>query len=335
MKIIIAAAHSHTWFLTQTFITNLKAYTDFDSVSSVVLVDNSWRWSPSILGISSTRLGDGIRLVQNRYPSKLHSSALDMVVEDLDADYLVTLETDCVLLQPDWLPKLVASIADSDYAAGAWHHELFINPSIAIYRMSALKRMMKWCRANKSNRCYWGDRFTNESELYYEELVECIGPFQDRRGWTRGTILKEQPTGQMKGPGHYEPGQMLYHWAMEAGYTRTIIPTSTQRDERRQIPVSTFYGSTTDSGWAVHLWAGTRALDVLKHPVTDPAISDNAEYWINREAKMWIDTVPEDIRARTRAMVKELGWYNRELDEREQNAVEFLTKIYRASGIPI
>lgn len=335
MKIVITAAHSHTWFLTQVFLSSLKKYTNLDSVASVVLVDNSWKWSPTIRAVTHTPVGDGIKVVQNRYPSKYHASALDMVVDDFgsECDYLVTLETDCLLLAPSWLDRLMSSIGEKDYAAGAWHHEQYVNPSIAIYSMIALKQMMKWCRANKSNRCYWGECFTNESELYYEEQVECLGPFSDRRGWTRGTVLKEKPTGQLKGPGHYEPGQMLYHWAIEAGYGKTVIPTSTQRDNVRKIPVSTYYGDPPP--WGVHLWAGTRALDILKHPVTDPAISNNSEHWLTREAQLWLETVPKEIQDKTCDMIVKLGWYTREMDDRERAAVDFITRIYRASGIPI
>lgn len=332
MKIVIAVAHSHTWFLTQTFMSYIQKHTDLSKVYCV-LVDNSWRWSPSISGIKETTLSNCIQIVKNHYPSKYHASALDLVVDDFESDYLVTLETDCVLTSDDWLNQLVSSIKDTDYAAGAWHHEKFINPSIAIYRMSALKQMMKWCRANKSNRCYWGPGFTNESELYYEEQVEVLGPFSDRRGWTRGTVLKEQPTGQLKGPGHYEPGQMLYHWAMEAGYTKSIIPSYTERDMVRQIPAATYYGDPDI--WGIHLWAGTRTLDILKHPVTDPCIQNNSEFWLTREAKAWLENVPHDIRDQTCDMIRKHGWYCRDTDDREKAAVNYITGVYRAAGIQI
>jgi len=107
-----------------------------------------------------------------------------------------------------------------------------------------------------------------------------------------------------------------------------VCPTATHENEPG-LPVQTLYGPTElkerqrramevyelrDSGaWAAHCWGGTRALDVLKHPVTDEFMKKNTPFWLQREARFWRDTVPEQIRKDTLRLIEKHGWHTRTL----------------------
>jgi hypothetical protein len=306
----------------------------------LIVVDNSHEWSPAIRGITDTDLGSGVRVEKNAKPHKHHAAGLEHVLNVCgDCDYFVTLETDVLVLRSGWLENMIGSLKDSDYAAGAWHHEQFINPSCTIYRTSVLREMYAWSRANKSPYGRWGDGFHNEAPLDPDPVFQDVGPFDDRRGWPPHTKLKTTPSGLMKGVGHYEPGQQLYHWAIEAGYTATTIPSVTVNDKDRSIPIGTYYmgGQDTalDLAFSVHLWAGTRALDVLKHEVNDRAIIDNTQFWLQREACYWIKYVPESVRKKTIDLIRKYGWYTRTPNNRELGSVDQIQGFYRQGGVHI
>lgn len=339
MKILIAAAHSHTWFWTQSFITTLNRFRPkMDGVEiQVVLVDNSWPWSPTIKGIEDTALAEGITILKNPKPNKFHPSALDAAMNTFECDLFMALETDVQILRHGWLDEFVRRLGPNDYAVGAWHHEQFVNPSCTLYRASVIREMKKWCDAKPNLLAYWGDGFATATDIEIHP-EQHPGPFEERRGWAPNSAMKVSPSGQRKGPGWYEPGQALHHWATEAGHTVSVMDTHTTRDDQRQIPTGTYYENgrpPNDAHMAVHLWAGTRALDLLKHSVTDPAVYNNMFWWMDREAKLWLRTVDKDVQAKTVKMVRELGWYTRAMDDREREAVTRINHGYREAGIPI
>lgn len=362
--IVVAIPHSHSWFWVQSCLASLQRNpprADGYNVK-IVVVDNS-PWSPSIQGVTQTSIGDGAWVVQNTKSNKFHASALDCVVDlhtqGFPHDFLVALETDVLALRPDWLQWFVDQMKDTDFAVGAWHHEQFINPSCTLYRSSVLREMAEWCKRREvQNELRWGPNFSKSQPItdrspekdyvdWYDDNIGWIaGPFSEKRGWPEGTVLRKQPSGQSKGPGWYEPGQQLYHWAVERGYTAAICPTQTMA---RNIPLQTLYGKYDFPGVdnrqmeaaelfscgakTAHMWGGTRALDIIKHPVHDPAVVDNTPFWLAREARFWLDVVPPGVRARTIELIREHGWYNRDMTDRDRQAVEYVKQYYEAGGV--
>lgn len=353
-KILIAIPHSHSWLWTQTCLATLKKYppkaAGFEG--QIVVVNNS-PWSPSIKGISETVLGEGVTIHQNTKPNKFHASALDDVVDHFEFDYLMALETDVVALHADWLQWFVGMIEDGDrFAVGHWHHESFVNPSCTIYRGAVLREMNAWCKANTSDEMRWGDRFQNVMKLTPGDREWVCGPFADKRGWPEGTELKQRPSGQSKGFGWYEPGQMLHHWAVERGYPYMVCNTA--HTEFNGAPAHTLYGkdqaSATagplelhelwETAYTAHLWGGTRALDILKHPVSDQFVRNHTEYWLAREARFWLHAVPVEVQAQTINLIAEHGWHTTSIggdpvNDRDREAAAFVTDIYRRAGIPL
>ncbi len=354
-KICIAIPASHAWLWPQTCISSLLRYPPKAEGFEVqiVVVDNSWNWSPSIRGITETRLGDGVTIHNNTKLNKFHASALDDVIEHFEFDYLMALETDVVALHKDWLQWFVTMIEDGGrFAVGHWHHESFVNPSCTIYRGDVLREMNAWCKANTSEEQRWGDNFEKSMKLNPGDLGWVNGPFADKRGWPEGHRNALEPSGKSKGFGWYEPGQMLFHWATDRGYPYMVCNTS--HTEVSGAPAQTIYGQNqpdlaTDQlelhqlwerGYTAHLWGGTRALDIIKHSVSDQFVLKQTPIWLRREARFWLEAVDADVREKTIELIKTHGWHTQSLGgpggvERDAEAARYVNSIYREAGIPI
>lgn len=374
-KVLIIVPHSHTWFWTQTCIAALLR---FPVDAKIIVVDNS-PWSPAIKGITQTSMrainwrewegfGHTHDVVPNTKHNRFHASALDCAVERFgaDYDYLMAWETDVLALAPDWLDWFLTQMKPTDYAVGHWHHEKFVNPSCTLYRMKPILEMLEWCKNNKEpDILRWGEewRLTQDiqkrqperdyKEWFNDNVSWIVGPFAEKRGWPEGTVLKEQPSGQLKGPGWMEPSQALHHWAVQAGYTYTVCPTWTHEREPG-LPLQTVYGVTTGEARGMeaadlfalpgaktaHLWGGTRALDILKHPVECNFVRSNTPFWLAREARFWRDIVPADVQAQTLELIRQHGWHTTSIDgrpvqERDREAAKLVSQCYLGGGVEL
>jgi hypothetical protein len=359
-KIVVAIPHAINWFWLQTCIACLKRFPPkargFES--TLVVVDNSWSWSPSIRGITEASLGDGVEVFNNPKLNPFHATALDAVIEKYDFDYLMALESDVCVLRPDWLQWFVDCLTRHEgwFCAGHMHHEHFINPSCTLYKGDVLRRMNEWCKANKSLLMRWGEGFRETATEKFlpfpgyrteEEMYSWMAaPFAERRGWPEGTVLREPPSGQLKGPGWYEPGQALYHWARENGDLGYLaVPTQTAW-RRPSWPYQTVYGDhhelpdrelelreLFDSGfYTCHFWLGAGALTVLKHPVAGLIHEEFMHYGLPREGRFWKQVVPPDIQEQTIALIKKHGWGTKQPLEVHRG----VESIYREkAGIPL
>lgn len=370
-KIVVAIPHSHTWFWTQTCLASLQRCPPrAEGYDVEIVVVNNSPWSPAIRGIMQTHVGIAdyttagiwnLRVIDNNKSNKFHASALDCVVEKFNFDYLMALETDVMALRPTWLQWFVDQMGFTDYAVGMWHHEQFVNPSCTLYRGSVLRDMLKWCQDNKSDLLNWGPLFANTQPIaarqperdyrgWYDDNVSWIaGPFAEKRGWPIGTNLVEKPSGQEKGPGWYEPGQQLHHWAVERGHTYTVCSTMTTHVDG--VPVQTLYGTDMPdpqrqldavemfgNAEAVHLWGGTRALDIIKHDVTCQFVKANTPKWLAREARFWRQVVPQDIQEQTLELIRKYGWHLTgqgadHVSQRDRDAAEYVRACYRDGGV--
>ncbi len=370
-KLVCVIPHSHTFFWSQTCVASLMRNPPRAGGCEVaiIFVDNS-PWSPAARGITDTSLLDAkppdisFEVLPNHKNNKFHASALDCVVEKYEFDYLMALETDVLACRPDWLGWFVDQLRETDYAVGAWHHEQFVNPSCTLYRGSVLRAMDAWCKNHPDpDVLRWGSLFDktmpldnnlnlseNPAKVLDDIKSWVAGPFAEKRGWPAGTVLRETPSGQMKSGGWYEPGQQLHHWAVEAGYTYTVCPSlTTQRHDG--LPLQTLYGTDMpDPGRqleavelfgncrAAHLWGGTRALDILKHPVTCQFVRGNTPYWLAREARYWKHVVPPDVQAQTLDLIRQYGWHLRgqgadHVEQRDRDAAEYVRGCYAEGNV--
>ena len=364
-KVVCVVPFSHTFFWGATCIASLlRNPPKVEDAEVEVIVVNSSPWSPAIRSITDTALGKSVTVMPNFKGNKFHASALDCVVETREFDYFMALETDVLALRPTWLQWFMDQLKPSDFAVGHWHHEQFINPSCTLYRGNVLRDMFAWCKTQApQDELRWGENFSltapldnnlplseNPSEVL-QGLKEWIcGAFAEKRGWPAGTVLKETPSGQLKGASWYEPGQQLHHWAVEAGYTYTVCPTMTTK-RADGLPLQTLYGSTMPdpqrqleavelfgNAETAHMWGGTRALDILKHPVTCNFVKSNTPGWLAREARFWRETVPPDVQAQTLELIRKYGWHitgqgSDHVSERDKEAAAFVRECYAQGGV--
>ncbi len=342
-KVTIAIPLAHTWLYQDICLSQIIKFDPGISNIKVVIVCNSYDWSPSYLNMVDLAAQDDlpfpIEVVMNDRNSKWHGTALDHVVEHYDSEYLFTMEPDVLVLSDDWLSWFIQQMEkdDNNFSVGHWHNEGFINPSATLYWMDALKQAMKEFKANRDPLMYWGQNFERSENIlaHYDRFLDDVGPFSEKRGWPPGTKLKgPTPSGQMRGPGWYEPAQQLHHWAVEQGYTYVSVPCRHDIHPERTIPVGTFYGEDPEF-YMVHLWGGTRALDLLKHPVSDPTVSNNMDFWLQREAQIWTQIVPKDRQEVTLGLMKEKGWFNRPMTDREEQAVRTIMGHYEKGGLKL
>lgn len=339
-KVIIAIPVAHTILYQDICLSQLLKFDPGINDIKVVIVSNAFDWSPTIENMVDLALDDHhpfqIEVAQNDRAAKWHGTALDYVVEYYDSEYLFTMEPDVLILADDWLKWFLEKAKNGNiFSVGHWHGEGFINPSATLYRMDALKDAFSEFRANQDPNMYWGPNFERFQSIlpHYDRFLEDVGPFSEKRGFSPGTKLKgPEPSGMLRGAGWYEPAQQLHHWAVEKGYDYEAVPCRHDIDPERSIPIGTYYGNEPDF-YLVHLWGGTRALDLLKHPVEDPTVKNNMEFWLKREAELWMKLVPEDRKEVTRRLFKEKGWFNREISDREAHAVREILKYYQAGGI--
>jgi hypothetical protein len=356
-KIVVVVPGSHAWLWPQTCLATLAKYPPKAEGFEVdiIYVDNSWDWSPSKMGVRlmQERMPDLVYMENSKH-NKFHASALDEVVDYLDFDYMMALETDVVALHPDWLQWFVNQIEESSerFAVGHWHHEQFVNPSCTIYRGDVLRKMNDWCKANKSEEQRWGSSFEKHMKLNPGDIDWVNGPFADKRGWPEGTVLNSKPSGQEKGFGWYEPGQMLHHWAVNEGYNYMVCNTA--HTEVDGCPVHTIYGQSQQNapqvsleleqlwhtGYAAHLWGGTRALDIIKHDVTDQFVKSHISQWCQREARFWKQAVPEEIQEQTIELIRQYGWHTKglgtpETTDRDRAAGKQAEAEYAKAGVII
>ena len=342
-KVIIAIPIAHTWLFNDICLSQLIKFDPGMSDIRVVIVSNSYEWCPSIENMINLSARDDlpfpIEVVKNDRASKWHGTALDYVVEYYDCDYLFTMEPDVLVLSDDWLLWFMHQIGEEkekpNFSVGHWHGEGFINPSATLYRMQILKDSLSVFRANQDPNMYWGPEFSRSENIlaHYDRFLEDVGPFSEKRGWPPGTKLKgSSPSGQMRGPGWYEPAQQLHHFAEENNWDHVSVPCRHDIHPDRAIPVGTFYGEDPDF-YLVHLWGGTRALDLLKHLVSDPTVLNNMEFWLKREAEIWKQIVPKEQQEVTLRLIKEKGWFNRLMTEREEAAVRTVMGHYEKGGL--
>lgn len=347
MKVVIGIplSHGHLWLAS--CLSRLNKFDPGVDNVKIVVVDNSWEWATAGLQMGvlpkPAWAGDLI-YAHNDRASCWHGTALDYVVEHHgdDADWLFAMETDVLTLQDGWLKYYMdvkgavpTGSVDTTFAVGHWHGEQFINPSATLYNMAALRDAFKEFRANKDPNMYWGENFEKSENIipHYTRFLEDVGPFSEKRGWPPGSIILPAPTGQLRGPGWYEPGQQVYHWSRLKGMVSYVLPCNHVVDEQRMIPTGTFYGP--EPYYLVHAWGGTRALDILKHPVSDPTVINHMGYWLMREAKVFQEVVPEEVQADVISIIKKHGWFNRAMTEREIGAVKTIEDHYRKGGIEI
>jgi hypothetical protein len=316
-------------------------------------------------------MGDGVTIIDNARvpgfrgdipaPEEGHGTGLNEILHQFDCDFLMTWETDVIALRHNWLQWFIDQMTDNTFAVGyrrSDYQDHYLDPSCTLYRTADLRKALMWCRTNPSTVMRAGKNFENEVSMSERFRSATSGPFSDKRGWPKGTVLKSEHFLDL--PGWWEPGQLLSHWAEENDLPIVACQTATTYDPNAVaasppgLPTGTFYGMDGPAParnqeigemWGtaatVHLWAGSRILRVIKHSIDwDQLLVGNASFWLQREARFWRDTVDRDIQEQTLALIRKWGWHLKGFEtaaitQRDRDAVVFVHANYAKAGVVI
>lgn len=304
-KIAIAMAHGHTPKWLQVVLHSLRRF--HNEAQFDVYVACTWPDHPSVKAAKETVLGDGVTFIDCKRRKHSHATALEEILEliwDRDYDLMFACETDCAAQRDGWLDWFYSflkndpknGVAGFFWHEGNNHHN--INPSGTLYRMDMLKQYHLEARANKSP-IFWhpkGNKHDSDGGMD-PTIKDVVGCFAETRG------IEHPNQEQLHCIEHgvpqaswWEPGQWLYVRSRpEWGESRVPNDHIYAPVTFGTAPEGTFYGSKQEPQF-IHYWGGTRAYDFLKHPVTCGFVKGGARWWIERENRIWRETVPEDIR---------------------------------------
>ena len=305
-KVTIVIPHGHTWKWTQVVVSSFKKTKN--NVDYDIMIVNNSSWHNSIRGITETKLGEGVKVVDNWKPNRFHASALDCAIELIDTEYIFTAETDIMACKDGWLDWYLSFLEGEQknvavgyyWDEGGYVHN-YINPSATLYRTKPVQEFNKLCMDNHDYTMYFGEGFNQTMDIREmdQSYLSWTGAFAEKRGF-------KQKTGSDNGrlnAGWYEPGQQLYYWLEEQGYNLIKAPV----DHRYfpfpdHVPEGTYYGGYADP-YYIHFWGGTRAWDRVKHDVNDGFVLKYENFWWEREDRIWKQVVDDDIRGKTENLI--------------------------------
>lgn len=312
-RIAVALSHGHASKWLQTCIHSLKSVSagvDFD-----IFVATTWdRHNPTIApaystikAITENDLGDGVTILECQRRKYSHATGLDEILDyigDKDYEYMFTIEPDCKIMQAGWLEwyyNFIKNDSKIGLAGFYWNeggNHQNINPSATLYRVDMLKQYHQEVRANKEGVFYhWEGNKLDTGQGMDPSIKNVVGIFSETRGIKNPTSLQLEYI--RKGVPHaawFEPGQYLYcRLQGEWGEVRVPCDHNYHQVNGHSVPEGTYYGGKNDCK-VIHFWGGTRARDFMKHPVSDNFVKQSTPYWLDREDRIWKETVPERYR---------------------------------------
>ncbi len=314
---VIPHAYGTRW--SQICVASLKAYKN-TSEFDILMIDNS-PGHPSIKGISETRLGDGVRIVQPKSNDTGHQLALDQAIDIVERPWFIAFESDVRVMRAGWLDWMFSFVKDDYTAIVGWYwkdpancHDLrhYISPAGSLYRTSILKMLKEECLRNPDLVCCYGrdmSKRINFREQYPHTSGKLIpeknwGPFCECRGF--GNVY---PYAKDRDYWVMEPGNWIYNRCVMQWECVHLPGDMAVNDE---IPSAanlglphkyTYVGPSEAEAYFRHYWAGSVSKDFLKHPIPKYQ-AVRIPYWMQREYRIWNEVVPEDVRKQT----VENGW---------------------------
>ena len=335
-RIAIGIAHGHVPKWLQIAIYSLKKFNP--GVNCDIWIAETWPDHPSIKAITENDLGDNINIIQCTIRKHSHATALDQILDDIadsdSYDYMFSMETDCMACKDgwlDWFYQFLANDLSRGMAGFFWHegdHHYNINPSGTLYLKSMLLKYHKEVRENNEN-MFWhprGNKHGNDAGMD-PTIKDVAGVFSETRGIKDPTPA--QLDGILKGipfASWFEPGAWL--WCRSLGeYGGVSVPCDHiyQKFGRHTAPEGTYYGGKANPQF-LHLWAGTRSYDAVKHLINDTFVLECAPLWMEREHRIWKSFVPEKYRKAIPSIYEEME-FEKKMKENMSNWQEIADKL--------
>lgn len=286
-KVSILIPHFRAWEWLPACIWHFRTYGL--PIESEIIVTNNSPDHPSILALTETELGEGVKVIPGRPEFPSHGTGYDLASQHAKGDWFFTSETDSFPTQHGWF---------NDYVAASAHAQLigppipqssgrYIHPAGALVSRKVIEAAKRWQQAHGewvfvpggavaleiSDRPYHAvvlrDILNNSPlpiGLAQETAIwETAGPWQEMRSFDEDTfdnysqrtaIMNWESTGrQAYRKIGYEAGQWLSYFAAKF-FTIFEAPTEIEWMpgwEGRQASGSTVFGGFR------HIWCGTVA----------------------------------------------------------------------------
>lgn len=317
-KAIVVVPHSRTVKWLQIVVASLKQFKN-EAKYDIMVVDNSPPHDlSSIRAIRETSLGEGVILEDNKYfQTRAHAGALDYaltIIDEKEYPYFFSAETDCKALRDGWLDWFYSFVQDEYTAMVGWYwpggDREYIHTGGCLYNTKILKRIKKQISENDNymicygtdlkKRMYLGDEndikaltaafvpFTEAGKHYKGTLDSPYhGPFTEQRGFQEIWSKKDYKYYQ-------EPGAWPYY-RCQVEYQCVRVPGTLVYHENPHVAEGTWYGDSVKDAWWAHYWAGTVSHNWEVMPIRERWQRLALPYWIEREDRLWRETVPEAI----------------------------------------
>jgi len=315
-RVAIALSHGHAAKWLQVIINSLK--TMDNDIEADIYVAATWPGHPSIEAITETALGEDVTVMDCIRRRQSHATGLDEILEliwDDDYQYMFCTETDCLATKPGWLDWFVQQIESKENCGMAgffWNegtNHYNINPSATLYDVNMLKKYHKECTDNNEG-IFWHPRGNRaDTDPGMDSNIKVVaGVFSETRGIKDPNPRQKQEIEKgVPQAAWFEPGAWLYYRSL-GEYEHVAVPVDHiyQKWAGGRAPEGTYYGGKANP-YFVHFWGGTRAWDHLKHPVSDRFVKGCSPQWLDREHRVWEQTVPEEHKKIIGKIYSELG----------------------------
>ncbi|KKL84121.1 hypothetical protein LCGC14_1967930 [marine sediment metagenome] len=285
----------------QICLASLKA-TKNERDYEIWIADNSAPHS-SIKAIDN-RLGEGVRLIDVPDIMKTPALVLDWAIDKVNTSYLFSVETDIRFMKDGWLDWYASFVRDEYVAMVGWYWEIeshddtrhYIAPAATLYNIEVLKILKAECVANKQLVQSYGLNYEKRIPITATGTVEEMiltgqwGPFTERRGF-----LNSSPFDRPEVFWH-DTGSWLFYRA-ECQWECARIPGQWVKQQGYSMPdvKLAYYGDSEVDAYIIHYWAGGVSHS-FKIGIMQGWSGQCVEWWLRREHRLWLETVPEDIR---------------------------------------
>jgi hypothetical protein len=317
-KVSIIIPHFKTWKWTAICIHQFKKF-GIPVDSEIIICDNSPD-HPSIKAITSTSLGEGVKVVEGERDFPSHGRGYEVAMRHTTGDHIFCSETDSFPIRSGWFDEYIKASSEYDFIGPEIPQSSgrYLHPAGALIKMSVIEAAREWQSRHKewlfipdagiklevSDKCYhvvtnrkFLGPLVNEPQIKRDiELWSRADVFQEMRSFDEDSFSTySQRTGitnwePVKGKQSYlkigyESGQWLAYYAQSHGFKCLAAPTELKwmaGHHGGQAAYSDVFGGFR------HVWCGTSSFcDGIAPDVKAFKIAQMEAHW---------SSLPESLR---------------------------------------
>lgn len=213
-QVTILIPNYKTLQLTQLCLRLIRKYTDL-TLAKIIVIDNDSK-DASVEYLRSLKWIELIErpAVLNEPPVLAHSRALDLALKQVTTPYVLSIHTDTLVRDPEWLPFLLSHIQHSPNCAGVGSWKLEAKPF--------LKRGLKWIEKISQQIFY---QLINKKNHALEGVGNNYYYLRSHCALYRMDLIKQYQTGFSDGD--QVAGKGMHRKLIEKGHEMLFLPSST------------------------------------------------------------------------------------------------------------